>query len=146
MAKKSIVFDPETLLRNNGFKVTPLRTLLLETLFASPHPVTAKILLRKTKKLQADSASIYRALSAFTEKGIVQNSALEKNKASYEIIFGKEHTHHIKCVDCGSVETIVFCIRGLHISAAKKSRRFKSIIDHKLSFSGTCRKCLRTVR
>jgi Fe2+ or Zn2+ uptake regulation protein len=144
--KKALPFDAGQALHDVGFKVTPLRTLLLRVLHDAGKPLTVRVLVKKTKKAGADTATVYRALSAFTEKGLVKMLSLEKDKTSYEFILGKEHSHHVLCDSCGIIECIPLCIRNIHSVAASKSKQFKVIKDHRLEFFGTCRKCIRAVR
>lgn len=143
--KKAIIIDAEATLRENGFKATPLRILLLEKLSQSPAPLTVPVILRKVKTAHADTASVYRALNALTDAGVLSSHALHKDKLSYSFIQG-EHGHHIVCTKCKAVESIPFCVRGINTSAALKSKLFRKISGHTLSFMGTCRKCVRAVR
>lgn len=143
--KKAISIDAQALLHENGFKATPLRLLLLEKLSASPTPLTVPIIIRKVKTARADTATIYRALNAFTTAGILIAHNLHKDKLSYSFTTN-EHGHHIVCKKCKTIESISFCVRGINISAVAKSKLFKKISGHTLSFIGTCRKCTRTVR
>jgi len=143
--KKAMLIDVETILHDNGFKVTPLRALLLEKLSQSPVPLTVPVIIRKVKTARADTATIYRALNAFTDAGLLVSHPLHKDKLSYSFVNG-EHGHHIMCKKCKTIESISFCVRGLNTSAALKSKLFKKISGHNLSFMGTCRKCTRAVR
>jgi Fe2+ or Zn2+ uptake regulation protein len=144
--KKTLPFDAGQALHEAGFKVTPLRSLLLQVLHDAGKPLAVTMLVKKTKKTGADTATIYRALSAFAEKDLVKMLSLEKDKTSYEFILGKEHSHHVVCDTCGIIECIPLCIRNIHTVAATKSKQFKVINDHRLEFFGTCRKCIRAVR
>lgn len=139
-------FDATETLQEAGFKITPLRILLLQVLSDATKPLPVSALIRKTKKLGADTATIYRALSAFAEKGLVKSLSLEKDKTSYELALSKGHMHHVVCDSCGAIESIPLCMRNIHASAAAKSKQFKLIKDHRLEFFGTCRKCVRAVR
>lgn len=142
--KNPTVIDPEKVLLEHGFKRTPLRLALLEILSVSSKPLTVTELVRKTKKIGADSATLYRALGAFVEAGIIQSLALQKDKVSYQLT--TSHVHHVVCTDCGAIETIPFCVRDIAKKAARTSKLFKIITNHRLEFFGTCRKCIRAVR
>ena len=146
MKKQMQPVDIEALLSDNGFKKTPLRLLLLEVLSLSSTPLSVSLLKRKTKKVGADPATIYRALNAFAEAGIVNELGVDKTKALYELVRSKTHLHHIMCDSCNTVESIPFCVKSLDLQAIKQSRQFKKIHHHQLAFVGTCRKCLRAVR
>jgi len=145
LMKKATPIDSEAILREYGFKVTPLRALLLEKLSASSTPLTVPVILRKVKTARADTATVYRALNALTEAGVLIAHTLHKDKLSYSLAT-KEHGHHIVCEKCKAIESISFCVRGINTSAVLKSKLFKKISGHNLSFLGTCRKCVRAVR
>jgi Fe2+ or Zn2+ uptake regulation protein len=146
MKKQLQPIDAEALLEEYGFKKTALRILLLEVLSLSPMPLPVAKLQRKTKKVGADPATIYRALNAFVEAGIVNELTVDKTKSLYELSASKAHVHHIVCSSCNTVESIPFCIKSIEQQVIKMSRQFKKIYDHQMSFTGTCRKCLRAVR
>ncbi|HTH93104.1 MAG TPA: Fur family transcriptional regulator [Candidatus Paceibacterota bacterium] len=146
MKKQMQPIDVESLLQDNGFKRTPLRIALLEALANSSAPLSVAQLVRKTKKLGADTATLYRALNAFEEEGLVHALNVDKTKVLYEIVRPKTHLHHIMCDSCNAVESVAFCVKSLNQQVVKQSRQFKKIHSHQLAFVGTCRKCLRAVR
>ena len=138
--------DAEALLHEHEFKKTPLRMALLETLGHAPSPLSVIQLVRKTKKIGADTATIYRALSAFAEAGLVNVLTVDKHRALYELAQPKNHLHHIVCDSCHAVESVAFCVKSLDQQVVKQSRQFKKVHSHQLAFTGTCKKCLRAVR
>lgn len=144
VAKKE--FIPEEVLHEHDLKSTPLRIALLSYLAEHRKPVSIAMIAKKVKKLKADLASIYRALHAFTEKGIVQELQLSRECRSYELVEDRGHKHHIVCKKCNIIEPIDFCVRGIEQNVKEKSRLFNRISEHNLSFIGTCRKCVRAVR
>jgi len=143
--KKATFIDIEHILHEHGFKVTPLRSMLLEKLSLSPTPLTVAAIVRKVKTARADTATVYRALNALTEAGLLIAHTLHKDKISYSFAT-EDHGHHIVCGTCKTIESISFCVRGINTSAVAKSKLFKKISGHNLSFMGTCRKCVRAVR
>ncbi len=140
------MIDAGALLAEHEFKKTPLRLLLLEVLALSAIPLSVAKLARKTKKVGADTATIYRALNAFVEAGMVHALTVDKTKTLYEITRAKSHVHHIVCDTCQTVESIPFCVKSIDRQAAEYSKQFKKVHSHQLAFVGTCRKCLRAVR
>jgi Fe2+ or Zn2+ uptake regulation protein len=62
MKKQLQPIDTEVLLHDNGFKKTSLRMALLEILANATAPLSVAQLVRKTKKIGADVATLYRAL------------------------------------------------------------------------------------
>ncbi len=143
--KKLSTEEITEILHEVSLKATPLRILILEKIYSSSAPLTTGEIIKKVKKLKADDASVYRALKSFCEKDILESHSIHKDKISYSI---KEdsHKHHIVCQKCNTVETIDFCMKSLDKNAVSKSRLFKKILGHNLSFLGTCRKCSRSVR
>jgi Fe2+ or Zn2+ uptake regulation protein len=146
MKKQLQPIDAEALLVEHEFKKTPLRIMLLETLSLSPAPLPVSKLQRKLKKLAADPATIYRALNAFVEAGIVNALTVDKTKVLYELVQEKNHLHHIVCDSCNAVESIPFCVKTIDQQAVKLSRQFNKVHSHQLAFVGTCRKCIRALR
>ncbi len=146
MKKQLQPIDAEAVLQEYGFKKTPLRILLLEVLSLSPTPLPVAKLARKTKKVGADTATLYRALHAFVEAGLVIELMVDKTKSLYELSQSKGHMHHIVCDTCSTVESIPFCIKSIDKQVVEYSKQFKKIHSHQLAFVGTCRKCLRAVR
>ena len=137
--------DYTTLLREHGFKATALRIAILEALEVSRTPLTVAKIVRKVRKHSADVESVYRALAAFVQEDIVRAIPLGSNSLSYEFV-RDQHGHHIVCTSCAVVEAIPFCVRSIELNAKDKSKLFKSISGHTLSFAGTCKKCARAVR
>lgn len=143
---KKAIFDPIALLHEQSLKATPIRIALLTILAESKTPQTIGELQKLLKKQGGDIATLYRALAIFSEIGITQKLPIENGVYSYELHRGKHHSHHIICNSCGIVESIPFCIKNISLSAIKKSKVFRVIENHTLSFSGTCKKCVRGVR
>ncbi len=145
MTKKQELIDTPEMLREHGFRVTDLRVALLNVLAEHSKPLTAGILIKKVKRLKADTATIYRALQAFVEVELVRQLNLQDRTATYELV-REHHSHHIICNSCTQIEAIPFCVRSIEINAHAKSKLFKTISAHTISFSGTCKKCAKAVR
>lgn len=146
MKKQLQLIDIEATLEEHEFKKTPLRLLLLGVLNNANTPLSVAQLVRKTKKVGADTATVYRALHAFTEVELVNALTVDKTKVLYELNRPRMHVHHIMCDSCNTVESVAFCVKNLDQQVVKQSRQFKKIHTHQLAFVGTCRKCLRAVR
>lgn len=144
--RKSKDFNSEEILKNASLKNTAARRRILEILQDSKVPLDIDSILKKFRSNKADKTTIYRALTAFAEQGLVQALSLGQKKVSYEFIKGHHHAHHLICKNCGLVEVIPFCVKNLSASALKKSKKFKNIKNHRLEFFGSCKSCVRTVR
>lgn len=139
-----IQIDFPELLKKHELKVTDLRILILNTINQFTVPFTPEELYKKIKK-HADKATAYRTLNTFEAKGIVRKLNLIEGKSSFEFLRGPNHNHYVVCRQCQFVEPIDLCFRNINVNALNKSKKFKSINDHKLLFNGTCKKCVRKV-
>lgn len=131
--------DFKELLRQKGYRATPGRITLLELLWREKEPLTvAEIKTRMGSKL--DTVTLYRALEALFQKGIIRRVDLAHGHAHYEL--EQEHHHHLVCTDCGKLEDIeVREMEKAGENVLKTSKQFKSIYSHELEFFGLCNKC-----
>ena len=132
--------EQDIILKENGFKVTQTRILILKAFSVGCNPVNAEDIFKSLKKSKINLVTIYRTLTSFEEKGILKRIDLHKDSAYYEL--NDHHHHHIICTGCGLIESLGDCNEeGLSKSALKKSTKFKIISQHSLEFFGVCRKC-----
>ena len=128
------------LLRSAGFKVTPGRLALLKEL-AGGKPLNIPQIARALKG-ELDQATVYRALEAFAEAGLVKRITLEAGQTHYELLAGGHHHHHLVCERCSAIEDVEGCdTESLERHALKRSKGFASVRSHSLEFFGICRKC-----
>ena len=125
-------------LRKQGFRITPVRTRLLELLVKAKTPL-AVFELQKSLRLAANKTTLYRELEFLRENGIVQEVEFGDKKKRYDI--SDRHHHHVVCVECKGVED-VDSKQDLDAVEKKIARQkgFK-IINHSLEFFGLCAKC-----
>lgn len=136
-------FSPETVLRDNNFRVTPGRVAVLDLLAQSSTPLATKDILRKLKHLHLDQATIYRMLTALKEKSIVQMVNMEHDHTHWELV---SHHHHAVCEQCGRVVDISQCDLHKLEEEIKKISGFSTIRRHSLEFFGLCAKCTKKSR
>lgn len=126
-------------LRNAGLKCTPHRTHLLARLARQVRPTSALELAASTG---IDTATVYRALDAFEEHGLVRRTDLRHGHADYEYLRDDTHHHHVICTRCGDIEAVASCPA---LPAAKDvlqhSSKFSTVENHTLEFFGVCRMC-----
>lgn len=131
------------MLHSRGFKTTPGRIALLRVLKQFKEPLS---ILRITKELgnKLNPATVYRALEALVDSGMVRKVDLQHSHAHYELVEGNEHHHHLICQICGEVEDVGGCNpKTLEKSILRFSRNFKEIRSHSLEFFGHCRSCVK---
>lgn len=144
MKDKKLHNDFPVLLRGKGLKATPGRELLLVLLAKESKPMKVAEIEKKLKG-RIDPVTIYRALEALTETGLIHRVDFAHGHAHYEIAREGNHHHHLVCKKCGSVEDIsVHNAQQFESHALKLSKKFAKIIDHSLEFFGLCKKCAKT--
>ena len=140
--------DPvQDLLWSSKLRATRPRIATVRALSLMKQPVSVMELHVAVKKeiSTINTTSIYRTLESLVESGDVSRINTGKVHASYEIVRGRKHHHHIICTKCGDIEDI----EGLEKCPAKKitgfieseSKKFNIIHNHSLEFFGQCKKC-----
>lgn len=131
-----------SLLRDAGLRATPGRLALLAILAKEPKPVTVQTL-EKRMKGALNHVTLYRALEALTEAGIVARAGLGHDHAHYELLAGRPHHHHAVCRGCGLVEDLeVPHSEAPEKDAQRRTRSFATIDRYSLEFFGLCRSCV----
>jgi Fe2+ or Zn2+ uptake regulation protein len=132
----------DSLLRANGFKVTPSRVGILELFSEKCNPMNAEQIFEKLSP-KIDLVTVYRTLGSFENKSMLRRVDLHKDAAYFELN-GRHHHHHIVCMDCGKVEKFEKCIAdSLVQTATQHSMKFAQIKGHSLEFFGICRVCVK---
>lgn len=135
--------DFKKILRTHCLKATPRRALLLDVLHRERRPLSVESIHLRLKG-RVNEVTIYRALEALVEKGVVMRIGLSNIREYYELApLGKEHHHHLVCTGCGAIEDVhVSEPRNLEKKVLSRSRHFKEITAHTLEFFGKCGKCV----
>lgn len=139
--KQQSTIDFPAILRTAGLRVTPGRLCILGALARESQPVTVEQLGARIGQA-LNHVTLYRALEAFTEAGIVSRVDLGHEHAHFELIPGRPHHHHAVCTDCGYVEDVIMPHAPSPESiAARRAKGFARINRHALEFFGQCRAC-----
>src|SRR3989338_3403112 len=99
-------------LKENEFKITPLRKAILEVFRERRATLTVEKLYQLIRRRipRAGLQSVYRNLSDFTKAGIAEEMFIEKRKIAYTLCNGfAVHHHHAVCKQCGRSEEIKAC-------------------------------------
>lgn len=130
-----------SLLHTAGLRATPGRLKLIEILEKNAEPSTVKELQKKLETL-LNEVTLYRALEALEEAGIVSRVDLKHDHAHYELIAAKKHHHHLVCTVCGKIEDFVSqACETLLEQTTKKVKTFKTITSHSMEVFGLCKYC-----
>lgn len=128
-------------LRAAGRRVTPQRTAVLEAVYRLGHATAESI----DRSLQADNrdttlSTVYRALEALEDVGLVRHTHIGPGAPVYHVAAESEHIH-LRCDQCGSVQSIATSTSAPFIEAVLASTGFRADIAH-AAIHGTCAQCL----
>lgn len=127
-------------LRKQGYRLTPQRQIILETLQHLGGHLTANQIYDQVQKRASaiDRATVYRTLNLLQEINIIHSSRIA-GQIVFEII-GEEPHHHLICENCGVVQRL----DDHHFEALTdhllKEHHFHAQMHH-LSISGYCHHC-----
>lgn len=129
-----------SLLRQFGYSATITRTAIFESLATKESPLTMAELV-KSVSTTVDRATVYRTIDIFEKAGIVNRIQIGwKYKLELSDIF-QQHHHHIRCSDCGKIETFHETEQLLsELDSIAKAKLFK-LKSHTLELSGLCSEC-----
>ena len=127
------------LLRDDGFKITPQRTAIVDYLLRTEdHPSAVLIHKVVRKKYPMVSLStVYKTLELLREKKLVKEIEVEG-----EARFDAHTDEHINlvCVSCGKIEDVdEDLLKEIQIKAAKKSKYI--ILQSSFELTGYCSLC-----
>ena len=134
--------DLQARLREQGLKVTPQRTVLLEQLIEENDPISAEDLFKKVKGRHdsLDLVTVYRSLKKLEEVGLLARHEFGDGTNRYELTTEDgHHHHHVVCKVCGKIEALPSCDLGALVK--KVQTMGYSDIGHRLEFFATCKDC-----
>lgn len=133
---------PESTLRSQGYRITPIRTAILSRFTSREAPLSAidiKNALRR-EGIPLNKTTVYRELSSLKKVGIIKEIILGDRTRRYEMADG-DHHHHLVCVRCKNVEDVP--LKEDLDNEEYWISRFKhfKVQSHSLEFFGVCAKC-----
>ena len=129
-------------LRQHGYKITPQRRGVIQTITSSQDHLTPAAIYEKVRQEYPNIGfvTIYRTLEILDKLGLICEVHAGGSCRSYLVRRPAEHHHHLICSDCGVVVDFTDCdLDELKQSLSKKSG-FR-IDDHLLEFIGLCQGC-----
>ncbi len=130
--------NSESLLRENGIKVTPQRLSIVEELYGQVHLSVDELYDAIKKKFPSISlATVYKNINAMLEKNFILEVKIPNQKSKYELT--KESHSHVLCETCGKVEDILVDLGDIAQKAANLTHY--QIHDDALVLSGVCPSC-----
>jgi Fur family ferric uptake transcriptional regulator len=131
-----------SILRQQGYKITPQRRAVLNTIALSHDHLTPAAIYKKVHEEHPGIGlvTVYRTLDILTELGLICEVHAEGNCRSYLMRRPSEHHHHLICSDCGTVTDFTDCdLSNLEQRLARETRF--EIKGHLLEFTGRCHNC-----
>jgi Fur family transcriptional regulator, ferric uptake regulator len=128
-------------LRQQGYRLTPQRLMVLEVVKSSGKHLTAEDVHAAIlpQHPYVNIATVYRTLQWLQEVGLVAPIATGNGPLHYEYVDGETH-HHLVCQDCGYEQEI-----GDDILAALKAQLLERYAFtaqfHHLALPGRCATC-----
>ena len=128
-------------LREMGYRLTPQRVAILETLHNSDGHITAEDILARvrTRRRTINPSTVYRTLELLTKLGLVVETDFGEGRLVYHHI-EKGHHHHLICRVCGKVTDVDESVLAPFEELLIRRFRFVADIRH-LAISGHCLDC-----
>lgn len=126
-----------------GIKWTKQRKSVYKILWSAAEPVSAaRIYQLACRDMQGEEyapSTIYRILSAFEERGLVEKTVWMGDDTAVYALNRGGHTHYAVCLDCHKRIPLQSC-PFTHIHVGKETGDF-TITGHKLELYGYCAAC-----
>jgi len=131
-----------SLLRQQGYKITPQRRAVLNIIALSHDHLTPAAIYEKVHEEHPGIGlvTVYRTLDILAELGLICEVHAEGNCRSYLMRRPSEHHHHLICSDCGTVADFTDCDLSKLEQRLARETHFE-IKGHLLEFTGRCHNC-----
>jgi Fur family transcriptional regulator, peroxide stress response regulator len=131
-------FDPVTLLKTNGLRVTPQRISVLTYMNSNRMHVTADDIYHAIKDdfPSLSVATVYNTLKAFLDSGIVKELKFGDNASRFDLNMTPHH--HLICERCGKMIDVY--LPDLAIDEITAAHHFQTTEYH-IEIKGICEEC-----
>jgi len=129
-------------LRNHGYRITPQREMIIETLAPGDVHMSAEDIYQKViqRSKAINLATVYRTLDLLVENGFATRFVAADGKLMYAT--EKHGTHlHLTCRICGNNYQADADLRLPLIQQIEATTGFKADYEH-IALSGVCKNCL----
>lgn len=132
-------------LRDQGYRLTPQRRLILEVLQQNNHHLSvdeiAQHIAARYPSISIDTATIYRTLKWLRDAGLVSETSLGQGHMVYVLLSRHNHHHHLVCEQCHAViEADPAIFDGVRVTLQQRYG-FTARMEH-LSIFGLCAECM----
>lgn len=133
-------------LKETGFKITPQRRAIIETLLKhkDKHLSSEEIYdLVRVDCPEIGLATVYRTMQLLDDVGVISKLNLDDGCIRYEICLDKEDSHnhhHLICKNCSKIIEVKEDLLDSIERQIQETYKFE-IMDHDLKFYGLCEDC-----
>ena len=133
--------DWETRLREQGFRITPQRQLVLEAVETLRHGTPEEILIEVQRTATGVNLStVYRTLEVLEEVGLVTHAHIGHGAPTYHAV--DDHVHiHLVCDRCGKVSSVSADVADAFVDRLRTEHDFVTDISH-MAIHGWCTACI----
>lgn len=134
-----------TILRQHGYKFTPQRRIVIQTVASSQDHLTPAAIYERVHQEHPNIGlvTVYRTLDILAKLGLICELHAGGSCRSYTT-GASEHHHHLICSNCGKVVDF----SGYDLSQLEQRLSLETgfdIKDHLLEFIGLCQACQKEV-
>jgi Fur family transcriptional regulator, ferric uptake regulator len=127
-------------LRQNGYRLTPQRELVLRAVERLGHATPDEVLQAVREQSSAVNIStVYRTLELLEELELVRHAHLSDRAPTYHSATAPAHVHLV-CRECGGVTEADRATVGALVAGLQERQGFSTDVGH-LTVFGTCRDC-----
>jgi Fe2+ or Zn2+ uptake regulation protein len=124
-------------LRDQGFKITSPRNVVIESVAGRDDNFTAEALAAELAPI--GRATVYRTLKLLVDQGLVCRLVLGDGSVCYRVSHTAHH-HHLVCVSCGATEDVDLSDVEDVLSRVREATEY-DIVGHRLEVYGICPEC-----
>lgn len=127
-------------LREHGLQVTPQRLAVLQAVRSQPHTTADAVADAAREQIGSISKqSVYDALGALMDAGIVRRIEPAGSAARYETRVGDNH-HHLVCRGCAAIVDVDCAVGAAPCLTAADAAGY-TVDEAEVTFWGTCPTC-----
>lgn len=127
-------------LRDAGYRLTPQRVMIAESMHHLGGHVTAEAVLADVQRSHPymDLSTVYRTLELYSQMGLVRAFTPASGPMEFEV--AAEPHHHLVCTACGAEAALAAGELGDLVTHLRTEHGFEARLEH-LAIPGLCRHC-----
>lgn len=129
-------------LQRKGFKLTKVRSRLIELFIQSAQPLSVPEVLETlhSEGLFVNKTTIYREVEFLIQQNLLRTVDLRERGKRFEYEDNSHH-HHLICINCKKMEDFESENDLQEVEIRIKKKHNFTVLQHSLEFYGLCTKC-----